>query len=201
MKGSHVLTKIKEVGLRNCIVGMTKRGKYKKMQTRYQFDAWHISPYELRKYVQVVAEYVSDKQADVVIDIGCGLGELLRHTKAKQRIGLDLSKEVIEAAAVLGGNISYIAGSFEQVAVLEPIDYLITLNFMHGGTNETWIPHYADVAKRNDIRHFIVDTVPDDGASHRLEFEKILPSEYQMIDRMGPFLGDRYIEVYKKAEK
>ena len=201
MKGVHLLTKIKEVGLLNCIAGMAKRSKYKKMQNRYRFDTWHISPYELRKYVQVVAEYVSDKQADVVIDIGCGLGELLRHTKAKRRIGLDLSREVIEAAAVLGGDISYITGSFEHVEVFEPIDYLITLNFMHGGTNEAWVPHYTDVIRRNDIRHLIVDTVPDNGASHRLEFEKILPPEYQMIDRMGPFLGDRYIEVYKKEDK
>ena len=49
----------------------------------------NISPYELRKYVQVTAEYVNSKKADVVADIGCGLGEMLRHINAETRIGID----------------------------------------------------------------------------------------------------------------
>lgn len=35
-------SKIKEVGLKNVVVGSIKKVKYKK----YYFDSWHLSPYE-----------------------------------------------------------------------------------------------------------------------------------------------------------
>lgn len=50
------------------------------------------------------------------------------------------------------------------------------------------------------MKHFIVDTVPEEGNSHFLDFTLILPDEYKLIDRLGPFLAGRYIEVYEKAD-
>lgn len=199
----HFAAKIREVGLKNCIVGAIKRGKYKKLKEQYHFDDWHIGPYELREYVQSVKKYIEDKQADVVVDIGCGLGELLRHlTKVKTKIGYDSSKEVIQAAKRLVGekqNISYYVGSFNDVHVEEKIDFLITLNFLHGSNEDTWKPAYDAVTSSNDIKNIIVDVVPPhDESGYFLDFTKILPKKYKLIDKIGPFLSGRYVEVYSK---
>lgn len=198
----HLVIKIREVGLKNCIVGVMKREKYKKLQKQYQFDEWHIGPYELREYVQSVKKYIEDKEADVVVDIGCGLGELLRHLSGvKSRIGYDESKEVIQAAEILRGgqNISYCVGSFNHVNLKEEIDFLVTLNFMHGSKEDIWKSAYHTVASSNHIKNIVVDVVTShDGNSYMLDFTKILPEEYKLVDRMGPFLGGRYIEIYSK---
>lgn len=198
----HLVIKIREVGLKNCIVGVMKREKYKKLQKQYQFDEWHISPYELREYVQSVKKYIEGKEAAVVVDIGCGLGELLRHLSGvKNRIGYDESREVIQAAETLKGkeNISYRAGSFHDVHVTEKIDFLVTLNFMHGSKENIWKSAYHTVASSNHIKNIVVDVVSShDEGSYRLDFTKILPEEYKLVDRMGPFLGGRYIEIYSK---
>lgn len=198
----HLFRKIREVGIINCLLGGIKRERYKRLCKKYHIDRWHVSPYELRKYVQVTAEYVNSKKVDVVVDIGCGLGEMLRHINAETRIGIDDQEEVIKVARMLDkGNITYNVGSFDTVNMTSPIDYLITLGFMHGSTEETWKSCYHDIAKRNEIRHFIVDTIPEgyDGA-HYLDFRIILPDNYKLIDKMGPFLGGRFIEVYEKQE-
>lgn len=196
----HLVRKIREVGIINCILGGIKREKYKVLCKKYHFDSWHIAPYELRKYLQATAAYVNEKKADVVVDIGCGLGEMLRHINAGIRIGFDIHEEPVKVARMLcKDNVIYQMGSFDEVNLNEPIDYLITLGFMHGGTEETWRSCYHNIAKRNDVRHFLVDTVPEgyDGA-HYLNFSNILPDNYKLINKMGPFLGGRFIEVYEK---
>lgn len=48
----HLLRKIGEVGIINCILGGVKRERYKRLCKKYHFDSWHITPYELRKYLQ-----------------------------------------------------------------------------------------------------------------------------------------------------
>lgn len=197
----HLCKKVEEVGIINCMLGGIKRGRYKKLCKKYHFDSWHVSPYELRKYVQVTAAYVNSKNPDTVVDIGCGLGEMLRHINSEKRIGFDIHEETIKVARMLSkGDITFCVGSFDEVNVEGPIDYLITLNFMHGGTERTWRSCYHNIAERNEIRHFIIDTVPEgyDGANY-LDFGIILPDDYKLIDKMGPFSGGRFVEVYRKA--
>lgn len=97
----HFISKVKEVGIGNCIVGILKRERYKRLSKRYHFDSWHTSPYELRKYIQVAAEYMNANHAEVVVDIGCGLGEMLHHINAKVKIGFDIHEEPIRAAKML----------------------------------------------------------------------------------------------------
>lgn len=195
----RIRRKVKEVGLINCVKGAVLRERYKKLQKKYGFDTWHFSPYEWREYLQKTALYINAHDAKKVVDIGCGLGLLLQHVEADTRIGMDIHEEVIMAAKELSGKtITYRVGSFSEIIGEEGIDYLITLGFTHGGTEQIWKELYHTIANKNDIRHFIVDTVPEDGPSHFLNYREILPDNYIMIDRMGPFLGGRCVEIWEK---
>lgn len=195
----RICKKTKEVGMKNCALGAVLSVKYMIMQKKYQFDAWHFSPYEWRKYLQETAAYINKQGAKKVIDIGCGLGGLLQHINADEKIGVDIHKEVILAARKLcNDSTEYRVGSFNDVTGENIIDYLITFGFTHGGTEKTWIEPYHTIAEKNDVRHFVVDTVPEDGPSHFLDYSKIIPENYRLIDKMGPFLGGRCVEVWKK---
>lgn len=196
----HLLKKIKEVGIVNCARGTVIRERYKRLQKKYQFDPWHVSPYELRRYLQAVAEYIRQRNPAVVVDIGCGLGELLRHINAGVKVGYDVCGDALEVARLLSdGDIEYHLGSFDEVTMEQPIDYLVTLGFMHGSREDTWRSCYHDIAARNEIRHFVVDTVPEGwDRAHYLDFSKIMPDNYELTDKMGPFLSGRMIEVYEK---
>lgn len=194
-----VPAKTKEVGLGNCLLGCCKTLQYRILQKKYGFHSWHLSPYEWRRYLQVAAAYINKREAAKVVDIGCGLGGLLQHIKAPERIGLDIHGEVIEAARALSdSSIRYQTGSFHELSGEKGIDYLITFGFTHGGTEETWVEPYHTVAANNEIRHFMVDTVPEEGTSHFLNYSKILPSDYKKIKTLGPYLGGRCIEVWEK---
>lgn len=189
----------REVGFLRCILGLLKRERYRRMQKKYGFDPWHISPYELRKYVQEVSNYISLSGAEVVVDIGCGLGELLRSLpEVPVRAGYDINKNVLEAAETLGGRICFEQGSFSEVRLEQPIDFLVTLNFMHGSPEEVWRPRYHEIAVKNEIRHFIVDTLIGRKEGYSLDFRRILPENYERAGRLGPFRNGRFVEIYKK---
>ncbi len=193
------LRKINEVGIKNCLVGTFLSLKYRRMQKIYKFDTWHFSPYEWREYLQKTAEYINANNAKKVIDIGCGLGELLKHLNAETRIGLDESEGIIGAASELShGKITYKVGSFNEVMGEKDVDYLVTLGFTHGCAEDAWKDPYHTISERNDIKNFIVDTVPAEGKSHFLDYSKILPDNYAKIEKLGPFLGGRCIEVWHK---
>lgn len=201
----RIWKKTKEVGFLNCLTGAILRLRYQKAQKKYGFDKWHFSPYEWKKNLQETAKYINANNAETVVDIGCGLGGLLKHINAPVKIGIDIHEEVILAAKELNGeSIKYRVGSFDdvihEVDREKAIDYLITFGFTHGGTEKTWITPYHTVAKKNDIKHFIVDTMPEDGTSHHLDYSKILPENYTLIERMGPFLGGRCVEVWEKQK-
>lgn len=196
---SSIADKIKEVGLKNTVVGSFKLMKYRRLQKKYQFYEWNITPFELREYIQVAAECINRIKPKTVIDIGCGLGELLRHIHAEHRIGLDIGENNIKTAKILdkSGKISFKTGSFEQIKG-EHVDILVTLNFMHGLSEDKWIPVYRTFLKNNDVERLIVDTLPQSNGKHHLDFTKILPKEYVLKKDKGPYLSGRHVLLFER---
>lgn len=196
-----VARKIKEVGLKNVIVGTMKHLQYRRLIKKYPFDTWHLSPYEWREYAQVCARYVDAQKPGTVVDIGCGLGGILQHIKAGKRIGLDLQEEAVMAARKINDKtIRFDVGTFGDLTE-RSVDYCITLNFTHGGAEGEWRETYHEAAIRNDVRHFIVDVFPakEDGPkTYSLDWSRILPGNYKRIERFGPFLGEKFVEVWGK---
>ena len=86
----RIIRKIKEVGLKNILVGGVRRVGYVRLLRKHHFDTWHLVPYEWREYTQACAQYINAHGGGTVVDIGCGLGGVLQHIKAERRIGLDL---------------------------------------------------------------------------------------------------------------
>lgn len=194
-----VVKKIKEVGCLNTVRGSFKMIYYYFLQKKYGFNKWHISPFELRKYIQDAARYINQSNPKAVIDIGCGLGELLRHISAESRIGYDLDFKNIQCACRLdhSGGIQFHTGSFERVKG-QTADFLVTLNFTAGMTESDWRPVYERFLNNNNIKMVMADILPAVDGNHHLDFKNILPKEYRLKDRLGPYLSKRYIHVFEK---
>lgn len=109
----HFMTKIKEVGIKNTLAGLGRKKKLGRVCHKYGLDPWHKSPYELRRYAQMAAESVNELEGKCVVEVGCGLGEILRHINAPKKYGYDINPHVIEAAKAITPreeNISYFVG-------------------------------------------------------------------------------------------
>jgi len=64
----------------------------------FRFDKWHIqSNFYLRPYKKVVVKIVNIIKADCVIELGCGLSDILCRVNSKRKIGIDIDINVINA--------------------------------------------------------------------------------------------------------
>ena len=59
---------------------------------------FHLSTLDDKPYCLDIIEHLNKRQIkESVLDIGCGLGDVLRHLKYKHRYGLDHYQEVLDA--------------------------------------------------------------------------------------------------------
>lgn len=65
----------------------------------FRFNRWHLSDPESRNYFDLccaLANSVKNKQS--ILDIGCGLGEMLDRPAYVNKVGIDIDSKVIRAA-------------------------------------------------------------------------------------------------------
>jgi SAM-dependent methyltransferase len=82
---------------------------YRALQQIYRFDPWHASaPYACREYKGRAVDLASSTHSRVVLDLGCGLGDIIGRVRAEKRWGVDKSAAAIAAARRLfGGRVSF----------------------------------------------------------------------------------------------
>jgi SAM-dependent methyltransferase len=136
----------------------------------FRFDPWHASaPFPCREYKVQTSALANSLAPRVVVDIGCGLGEILSHIKSAERIGLDHDPQVLKAARFLyGSKIAFRTVSvFDAPAVASAIgnsevDLAIMTNWSHGTPLPTLIETVKAVAQHVRYKYLIIDTVRPD---------------------------------------
>lgn len=193
--------KRKILGTTMLIKGMFKRCYYMGLQKRYQFDRWHTSPYELRKYAQDVIKLTNLFQFHSVYEVGCGLGDIIRHINAQSRTGCDISERVIKCAKYLDHShkTDFFVGSFDHINN-QTIDCFISINFIHAISPEELKSIYQTLTDTNRIRYILVDKVNGNSYKYHHDFNEIMPTNYELDITLGPYDGERYILLYKNKE-
>lgn len=68
----------------------------------FRFDYWHTSPLENRKYaIDIITSLNNHIPGGSIIEIGCGLGDILMKANYRKKYFYDISPEVLKAAAFL----------------------------------------------------------------------------------------------------
>ena len=142
----------------------------------FRFDAWHANaPYACRPYKKSVVELANSLHPNTVVEVGCGLGEILSRIKAQCRYGLDSDARVVRAARFMHPRgIVWIAGAAatlkEQMGPVACIDCLIMVNWIHNLSPEELASILVPLLPK--IRFLIVDAVDQNApASYRVKHD------------------------------
>lgn len=154
----------KTMGLNWCVFCKGHSLLLKGLQRAYGFDPWHaINPTGCRPYKKHVADLVSALQPERVVEVGCGLGDILVKIRCSERIGIDPELAVLKAASLVHpfSSVRWIAGDLSGLAgVAGRIDVLVAIGWVHGVSPENlerlFAPHL------NRIRHVVVDAFNSD---------------------------------------
>jgi len=162
---------------------------------------WHIKVnIYCRPYKWRVIEVANSLNPNSVIDIGCGLGEIISRVKAQYRVGIDIDKSCIYLANKLNKGPIYIEGSFDSVLALQvkDIDLLIMVGLIHGISMDTLSFHINQILDSKRCKYIITDRYkedyPDRGIVHDLsKYNKRI----KLINVYDDYEGYRDIMLWK----
>jgi SAM-dependent methyltransferase len=102
------------------------------MHLLFGFNRWHIvGNVHCRPYKIYLANILNKLNSELIVEVGCGLGEILLHLKAKRRKGYDIDKGAIKYLNFINrSQAEFYIGSFSEVKESN-IDILILVNWIH----------------------------------------------------------------------
>ena len=168
----------------------------------YDIGSWHKNPIYWMPYRLEVINQLNNlirkenKNNMAIVEIGCGLGEILREYKNNKNdrtsikfYGFDINEKVINVAKKLDKEIIFKVGTFDSVVKIpeKTIDILIMIGFLHCLSEENVIDYFKLLMKNKTIRYIILD-------ERNHNFDKIL-NNYNLI--YSKRFGNCMIKVYQ----
>jgi len=137
----------------------------------FRFDRWNIIALRERPYARAIIGFLNalpHEQRTKSLEIGCGLGDIIRHIHFKERAGFDADNRVLRAARFLSWfNRSiitrFIRFDFPDNSLFGRYDVIIMVNWIHGVRPDVLKQKIEDYARENLLEGgmIIIDTVGD----------------------------------------
>jgi len=176
----------------------------------FRFDKWHLNTFKERNYAQSIVKYLNDntsRQKLNMVEIGCGLGDIIRNIKIKNKLGLDADIKVLRAARL----ISLLQGKFKirykvfvfPTSKLDGLyDVIIMVNWIHNvepkelklKLNEYF---FYNLKPNGEI---IIDTVQDKEYQYNHSITYLTSEMKAKIFRIGEFERQRKVFIIQKTK-
>jgi SAM-dependent methyltransferase len=173
------------------------------LRTVFEFDSWHANaPFSCRPYKGQVVELANSLHPRTVVEVGCGLGDILSRISARERFGFDTDAGVIRAARFLHRHSAHwIHGDAACVARTVPVDHgidcMIMVNWTHNVSAEQLAALLLPLAQR--VRYLILDAIDVNGPGsykHKHDF-RFLDNIARRISILRPANEPRSLIVFE----
>ena len=135
----------------------------------FKFDSWHVyASITARPYRLSLSQIVNELNEKTVVEVGCGLGEILIRIKAENIYGLDIDYGVIKAAKFLhGSKVKFIHGGLEDIK-LSRVDVLILVNWIHEISPTDLEEQLTPILSRT--KYLLMDALDSDVPGYKHDF-------------------------------
>ena len=177
------------------------------LQRLYGFDRWHVG-HAAEPYAADIVRFLNEwPEADreSVVEIGCGLGDILRRIRFRSRLGLDRDPRVLAAARLLshfhgGTPPRFDVFDFPQAVLSGTYNAIILVNWIHDVDS----PRLRDAIDVYLARHLrpgggvVLDTVSDRAYTYNHDIQRLAPAGAVTV-HLGRYARNRDIWVLRKA--
>jgi cyclopropane fatty-acyl-phospholipid synthase-like methyltransferase len=170
----------------------------------FKFDKWHLSTFQERSYAKSIVSYLnvnaSSKRLSMV-EIGCGLGDIIRRIKIKNKLGLDVDEKALKAAKLISYlqvkfNIKYELFVFPTSSLFGLYDVIIMVNWIHNiepkELKEKLEEYFFNNLNSNG--EIIIDTVQDKEYRYNHSITYLTSALKAQVFKIGDF--ERQREVF-----
>ena len=171
----------------------------------FNFDTWHISSYAHREYAKAIVKYANQRDSkNSVVEVGCGLGDIIRRLNYEKKMGLDNDRKVLKAAKFISKFFDSSHTDFQEYNFLEPKglegvhDVILIINFAHAFNSEILKEKVEEIFKNNlsETGEIILDVIEDKSLKNYKNFhsiEYLTSSLSSDIFKIGEFGSSRCI--------
>tara|TARA_Y100001970_G_scaffold51317_1_gene64952 strand:+ start:35177 stop:35803 length:627 start_codon:yes stop_codon:yes gene_type:complete len=159
-----IIKKVKTLGFFSVLKFLLEKNYNKILRFYFRFDKWHtLAPYHGRIYKKIVVDLINDNISynDTVLEIGCGLGDILSRVNSQNRYGFDISNRVLKAAKFKNNKkIIFNHGSINDVkniASIFKIDIIVLVNWTHSIDGMTITNNLKFLDSIKPIKFILVD--------------------------------------------
>jgi 2-polyprenyl-3-methyl-5-hydroxy-6-metoxy-1,4-benzoquinol methylase len=171
-----IITKIKTVGPLNILGALLWTTRNWLLYAFYGFDKWHIKAHFYnRPYKQKVASIINSVHPQTVVEIGCGLGDILSHCEAQTILGIDLEENTIRAARLVNRrSMLFAIGNFLEPDTIcqhlianriAQLNILVMINWVHNYNIATIVRSVAAINLVAPVHFIVIDTIKDGAES------------------------------------
>ncbi len=174
----------------------------------FRFDKWHVSKLSDRKYAQDIISYINKidhLNSKSVLEIGCGLGCIIRRIKAKTCIGFDLSPNVVKAAKFLSYikikyNMRFRQFDFMLDNIEGKFDVIIMVNWIHNIPSNILNVKLNELIENNLTKcgMVILDTLRNDTYKYNHDINFLIQNLKCKISILGNYEYGRIIHIIMK---
>jgi hypothetical protein len=171
------------------------------LQRAYGFDRWHVGHGGEQYAADIVralnAWPETDRQA--AVEIGCGLGDIIRRLRFKERLGLDRDPRVLRAARLLctvrgAGRTRFEVFEFPGTPLTGVYNAIVMVNWIHAidpeRLRQSLCLYYAQHLCPGGA--IVLDTVEDPAYGYNHDVRRLVPAGAS-IDRLGEYPRGRYV--------
>jgi SAM-dependent methyltransferase len=172
----------------------------------FGFDHWHTSVLEERPYALDIVKYCNARQTrGSVLEIGCGLADILRKTDYERKMGFDIDTKVLEGARFLsffdaGPKIKFAQFHFPETELKEIVDVLIMVNWIFFFDEET-LRRYIEKYFHENVKPggaIIVDTLRDPHYPNHHNVKTLTSNLPCSISKLGNYIRQREVWAIEK---
>jgi SAM-dependent methyltransferase len=173
----------------------------------FRFHNWYILPLSLKRYAQGIILFLNRaKNRESYLEIGCGLGDIIRNVNFRKRLGMDRENNVLRAARFLSiisfqQNIVYKEFTFPGNSISGEFDAIVLVNWIHEIVPEILklkvTEYYLNNLKNGGV--IIIDTVRHEGYTYSHKISFLTENIVCEIIHIGIYENDREVWAIKKV--
>lgn len=170
------------------------------------FDRWHVTTLRKRGYARDIIHYANGRKIrGRAAEIGCGLGDIIRHLQYRVRLGLDSDPRVLRGAAFLASpfsrKIRWSVFHFPDTPLQGTFDLIIMVNWIHHIEPET-LKRQLEVYFSNSLNRggeIILDTVQDPSYEYNHDIAFLMSGLGVVPHEIGAYERRRQVWSLKKT--
>lgn len=176
----------------------------------FRFDKWHIVTLYEKKYAADSVKHLNAKpkaERDTLVEIGCGLGDIVRNVNYIHKTGYDREENALKAARLLSAiaftsKADFRLFSFPETPLHEKCDAILLINWIHHiepPVLKTTLENYF----RNNLKangEIIIDTVQDKEYRFNHDIHYLSKDMGATVNKLGDYERQRELWIIKKSQ-